>query len=182
MTGTRRRANDDPGNSAQEPERVENDRQRDHYSQLRDLVLLAKPFEFPDGFCYRRIRSEPSLSSSRARTINTMTIFKRIIDREIPAEIVYEDELSLAFRDINAQAPTHIVIIPKREITSLADSTDADEQLLGHLLIVARKIAEQLQLTNGYRTVINCGRDAGQSVNHLHVHLLGGRSLGWPPG
>ena len=111
-----------------------------------------------------------------------MTVFKRIIDREIPAEIVYEDAQSLAFRDINAQAPTHIVIIPKREIASLADSSDADEQLLGHLLVVARQVAEQLQLTNGYRTVINCGRDAGQSVNHLHIHLLGGRSLGWPPG
>jgi histidine triad (HIT) family protein len=111
-----------------------------------------------------------------------MTIFKRIILREIPADIVYEDDLSLAFRDINAQAPTHIVIIPKQEIPSLAHSSDADEQLLGHLLVVARKVAEQLQLTNGYRTVINCGRDAGQSVDHLHVHLLGGRSLGWPPG
>lgn len=111
-----------------------------------------------------------------------MTIFKRIIDREIPADIVYEDELSLAFRDINPQAPTHIVIIPKKEIRSLADATDEDEQVLGHLLVAARKIAEQLKLTNGYRTVINCGSDGGQTVWHLHVHLLGGRSLGWPPG
>lgn len=111
-----------------------------------------------------------------------MTIFKRIINREIPAEIVYEDDLSLAFRDINPQAPTHIVIIPKQEIPSLAQSSDQDEQVLGHLLVVARKIAEQLKLTNGYRTVINCGADGGQTVFHLHVHLLGGRSLGWPPG
>ena len=111
-----------------------------------------------------------------------MTIFKRIIDREIPAQIVYEDDQTLAFRDINAQAPTHIVIIPKKEIPSLADSSDADEQLLGHLFVVARKIAEQLKLTNGYRTVVNCGKDAGQSVNHLHMHLLAGRSLSWPPG
>ena len=111
-----------------------------------------------------------------------MTIFKRIIDREIPADIVYEDEVSLAFRDIHPQAPTHIVIIPKKEIPSLAESTDEDEILLGHLLIVARKIAVQLQLTNGYRTVMNCGHDGGQTVGHIHLHLLGGRSLGWPPG
>ena len=111
-----------------------------------------------------------------------MTIFKRIIDREISAEIVFEDELSLAFRDINGQAPTHILIVPKREITSLAESSDADEPLLGHLLGVARKVAMQLQLTDGYRTVINCGRNGGQTVNHLHIHLLGGRPLGWPPG
>ena len=111
-----------------------------------------------------------------------MTIFKRIIDRQIPADIVYEDATCLAFRDINPQAPTHLVIIPKQEISSLADASDTDEQLLGHLLIVARQVAEQLQLVNGYRTVINCGRDAGQTVHHLHVHLLGGRPLGWPPG
>ena len=111
-----------------------------------------------------------------------MTIFQRIIDREIPADIVYEDELSLAFRDINGQAPTHILIIPKQAIPSLAESTDEDTPLLGHLLMVARKVAVQLQLTDGYRTVINSGRDGGQSVNHLHVHLLGGRPLGWPPG
>ena len=111
-----------------------------------------------------------------------MTIFKRIIDREIPAEILFEDDLCLAFRDINGQAPTHVLIIPKKEIPSLAQSTDDDAPLLGHLLIVARKLAEQLQLTDGYRTVINCGRNGGQTVNHLHIHLLGGRPLGWPPG
>lgn len=111
-----------------------------------------------------------------------MTIFKKIINREIPAQIVYEDDQSLAFRDVSPKAPTHILIIPKKEIASLAVSSDADEQLLGHLLVVARKVAEQLKLTDGYRTVINCGKDAGQSVDHLHVHLLAGRSLGWPPG
>ena len=111
-----------------------------------------------------------------------MTLFKRIIDREIPADIVYEDELSLAFRDINPQAPTHILIIPKKEIVSVAEATEDDAQLLGHLLIVARKLAEQLNLTSGYRIVTNSGRDAGQTVFHLHVHLLGGRPFGWPPG
>ncbi len=111
-----------------------------------------------------------------------MTIFQRIIDREISADVVFEDELSLAFRDISPQAPVHIVIIPKRAIPSLAESVDTDEQLLGHLLVVARKVAGQLQLNDGYRTVINCGRDGGQTVNHIHVHLLGGRQLVWPPG
>lgn len=111
-----------------------------------------------------------------------MTVFKKIIDRQIPAQIVYEDDRSLAFRDINPQAPTHIVIIPKKELRSIADADDADEQLLGHLLLVVRKVAEQLQIKQGYRTVINCGPDAGQTVDHLHLHLLAGRSLGWPPG
>ncbi len=110
------------------------------------------------------------------------TIFKRIIDREIPAALVHEDDLCLAFRDVNPQAPTHVLVIPKKEIPSLADADDSDAALLGHLLITAKKIAVQLGLENGYRTVINCGRDGGQSVDHLHVHLLGGRSLSWPPG
>ena len=111
-----------------------------------------------------------------------MTVFQKIIDRQIPADIVYEDELSLAFRDLHAQAPTHVLVIPKRAIRSLADSTDADAALLGHLLIVARKVAEQLGLTNGFRTVINTGPDGGQTVNHLHIHLMGKRALSWPPG
>ena len=112
-----------------------------------------------------------------------MTIFKPIIDRQIPADIVYEDDLSLAFRDINPQAPTHIVIIPKQEIPSLAQVCDADENVFGSFVgRREKKSPEQLQLSNGYRTVINCGRDAGQSVDHLHVHLLGGRAAAWPPG
>lgn len=110
------------------------------------------------------------------------TIFQRIIDREIPAEIVYEDDQCLAFRDINAQAPTHVLVIPRQPIPSLAQAADSDAALLGHLLVAARKVAEQLGLKNGYRTVINCGPDGGQSVDHLHVHLLGGRKLEWPPG
>jgi histidine triad (HIT) family protein len=110
------------------------------------------------------------------------TIFKRIIDKEIPAQIVYEDDLCLAFRDVNPQAPTHVLLIPKKEIRSL-DSLAADDQmLLGHLLLVIRKLAEQLGLNGGYRVAINCGPDAGQTVSHLHLHLLGGRSMTWPPG
>ena len=111
-----------------------------------------------------------------------MTIFQKIIEKQFPADIVHEDDQSLAFRDIHPQAPTHILIIPKRRISSLADATDDDVALLGHLLIVACRLAQKLGLTNGYRTVINCGPDGGQSVDHLHVQLLGGRVLGWPPG
>src|SRR5436190_22342628 len=110
------------------------------------------------------------------------TIFKRIIDGEIPARIVYQDDLCLAFHDISPQAPTHVLVIPKKQISSLATAADEDVQLLGHLLRVTRDLATQLGLTDGYRVVTNCGRDGGQSVDHLHLHLLGGRALRWPPG
>lgn len=110
-------------------------------------------------------------------------IFCRIAGREVPAKVVYEDEQVLAFRDIEPQAPVHIVIIPRRHIISLAQSSTDDEQLLGHILSVARKVAEDEDLAiSGYRVVNNCGPDALQSVKHLHFHLLGGRKLGWPPG
>lgn len=110
------------------------------------------------------------------------TIFKRIIDNEIPADIVYEDDVVLAFRDVAPQAPTHVLIIPKQEIASLADVADADEATLGRLLVVAKKLGAELGLEAGYRCVINIGNDGGQAVPHLHLHLLGGRSLSWPPG
>ena len=110
------------------------------------------------------------------------TIFKRIIDREIPAKIVFEDEQCLAFHDVAPQAPTHIVVIPRKEIASLAQVADEDAALMGHLIVVIRKLAEQLNLSDGYRVVMNCGKHAGQSVDHLHFHLLGGRRFTWPPG
>ena len=110
------------------------------------------------------------------------TIFARIIDREIPADIVYEDEHCLAFRDIKPQAPTHVLLIPKREIPSLDDLTPEDHKLAGHLMMVLPKLAAQLGLADGYRTIINCGSNGGQEVPHLHLHLLGGRPLKWPPG
>jgi histidine triad (HIT) family protein len=110
------------------------------------------------------------------------TIFSKIIRREIPADIVYEDELAIAFRDINAQAPIHILVIPKKVIPKLADAEPDDQVLLGHLLLVVKKVAAQEGLTQGYRTVINTGNDGGQTVYHLHLHILGGRSLKWPPG
>ncbi len=110
------------------------------------------------------------------------TIFKRIIDHEIPADIVYEDDEVLAFRDINPQAPVHVLVIPKKEIASLADASDADAALLGKLLLTVRNLARQFGLENGYRVITNTGADGGQTVPHLHIHLLGKRSLSWPPG
>ena len=110
------------------------------------------------------------------------TIFSRIIRREIPARIEHEDDLCLAFHDVAPQAPVHLLVIPKRMIPSLADVTAADEPLLGHLVAVASSLARKLGLDNGYRLVVNSGHDGGQTVHHLHIHLLGGRSLGWPPG
>jgi histidine triad (HIT) family protein len=110
------------------------------------------------------------------------TIFSRIIHREIPARIEHEDDLCLAFHDVAPQAPVHLLVIPKRPIPSLADVTADDEPLLGHLVAVASSLARKLGLDDGYRLVVNTGRDGGQTVHHLHVHLLGGRGLGWPPG
>ena len=112
-----------------------------------------------------------------------MTIFQKIIDREIPADIVFEDEHVLAFRDINPQAPVHILVIPKRRIISVAHAEDSDAELLGRVLLAARDIAAAEGLgEDGYRLVVNNGTNAGQTVFHLHVHVLGGRGLGWPPG
>lgn len=110
------------------------------------------------------------------------TIFKKIIDGEIPANIVYSDDQCLAFHDVKPQAPTHVLVIPRKEISSLAEAETGDAALLGHLFLVANRIAVDLGLKSGYRVVVNCGVDGGQTVDHLHVHLLGGRGLGWPPG
>ncbi|MEH2375148.1 histidine triad nucleotide-binding protein [Nostoc sp.] len=112
----------------------------------------------------------------------TETIFSKIISREIPADIVYEDNLALAFKDIHAQAPVHILVIPKKPIPSLTDAESHDHALLGHLLLTAKRVAEEAGLKNGYRVVINTGDDGGQTVHHLHLHILGGRQLNWPPG
>jgi histidine triad (HIT) family protein len=110
-------------------------------------------------------------------------IFQKIIDREIPAAIVFEDDLVLAFRDNNPKAPVHVLIVPKKNIPRLADAQPDDHKLLGHMLLKAAAIAAQLGLAKtGYRLVINNGPDAGESVPHLHCHILGGRALAWPPG
>ena len=111
------------------------------------------------------------------------TIFKKIIDKEIPADIVYEDDLCLAFKDIDPKAPTHILIIPKKEIPSMAEASQDDEGLLGHLLITASRIAKDQGISDsGYRLVANTNNEGGQEVYHLHIHLLGGRQMTWPPG
>lgn len=111
------------------------------------------------------------------------TIFQKIIDREIPAKFVHEDDLCIAIHDVNPQAPVHVLIIPKKLVPRVGEATPADQALLGHLLLTAAAMAKQLGLAaSGYRLVINHGRDGGESVPHLHVHLLGQRSLAWPPG
>jgi len=109
------------------------------------------------------------------------TIFGKIIRREIPADIVYEDDQCLAFRDIAPQAPTHVLVIPKKPIPRLSDA-HGEAALLGHLLQTVAEVARQVGLENGYRVVINNGEDGGQTVDHLHLHILGGRSMQWPPG
>lgn len=110
------------------------------------------------------------------------TLFEKIINREIPSDIIYEDNLSIVIKDIHPQAPTHLLIIPKKVIPKLSDAEAADQELLGHLMLVVGKVAEQLNLDNTFRVIINNGAKAGQSVFHLHLHLLSGRTLSWPPG
>ena len=112
----------------------------------------------------------------------SQTLFEKIISREIPADIVFEDELCLAFRDISPQAPVHVLLIPKKPIPSVDAIDETDSGLLSHLWRVIPQLAGELQLTDGYRVVVNCGEDGGQTVDHLHFHILGGRSLSWPPG
>jgi histidine triad (HIT) family protein len=110
------------------------------------------------------------------------TIFSKIIRREIPADIVYEDNLCLAFKDIQPQAPVHVLLIPKQPIAKLSDAEATDHALMGHLLLTAKRVADQLGLEQGYRVVINTGEAGGQTVYHLHLHILGGRQMTWPPG
>lgn len=114
--------------------------------------------------------------------MSAKSIFQKIIDRDIPADILYEDDQALAFRDINPAAPTHFLVIPKKPITMLEKLTEDDAPLVGHLMYVGKLVAEKAGLKNGYRFVINNGLDGGQTVFHLHLHVLGGRTLTWPPG
>ncbi|XP_073480162.1 uncharacterized HIT-like protein Synpcc7942_1390 isoform X1 [Aquarana catesbeiana] len=113
---------------------------------------------------------------------NSVTIFSRIIDRSIPADIIYEDEQCLAFRDVSPQGPVHFLVIPRKPIARISEVTVGDTQLLGHLLVTASHLAQKEGLTQGYRIVINDGKQGAQSVYHLHVHVIGGRQMGWPPG
>ena len=110
------------------------------------------------------------------------SIFTKIKNKEIPGNVIYEDDKCFALEDINPQAPVHILIIPHKEIAKISDSMPEDKELLGHLLLVSKKIAQKYELENNHRLIINNGAGAGQSVFHIHVHLMGGRSLDWPPG
>ena len=112
----------------------------------------------------------------------TETLFEKIINRDIPADIVYEDDLSIVIKDIQPQAPTHLLIIPKKVLPKLSDATIVDEKVLGHLMLVAGDVARTLELDDTFRLITNNGANAGQSVFHLHLHLLSGRPLSWPPG
>ena len=109
-------------------------------------------------------------------------LFQKIINREIPADIVYEDDLSLVFKDINPVAPTHLLIIPKKPIEKVSDSQEEDKELLGHLLLVAGNVARELGIADAFRLVLNNGAGAQQTVFHLHIHLISGRKFSWPPG
>tara|TARA_B100000925_G_C21690576_1_gene337984 strand:+ start:68 stop:409 length:342 start_codon:yes stop_codon:yes gene_type:complete len=112
----------------------------------------------------------------------SLTLFEKIINKEIPADILYEDDISIVIKDISPQAPTHLLIIPKKVIPKLSDATAEDQKVLGHLMLIAGKIADELGLDETFRLVVNNGAKAGQSVFHLHIHLLSGRPLNWPPG
>ena len=112
----------------------------------------------------------------------TDTIFQKIIDKELPADIIYEDELALVFKDINPVAPTHLLIIPKKQIEKVSDAEDQDKELLGHLLLVAGKVSRDLGIDEAFRLVVNNGAGAQQTVFHLHIHLIAEREFTWPPG
>lgn len=114
--------------------------------------------------------------------MSTKTLFQKIADKEIPARFEHEDALCIAIRDINPQAPTHVLIIPRKPLVRLDEAAPEDAALLGHLLLTAKSLAAKLHLAKGFRIVINNGKQAGETVPHLHVHLLGGRDLEWPPG
>jgi len=109
-------------------------------------------------------------------------LFCKIVAGDVPARKVLEDTRLVAFHDVNPQAPVHVLIVPRKHVASLDDAADGDRELLGHVLIAARDLARELGVGSGYRLVVNCGADAGQSVFHIHFHLLGGRGMGWPPG
>lgn len=136
-----------------------------------------------EGAAFSRLPSLFLCHIQIALPVMSDTVFAKIIRREVSAAIVYEDELVIAFRDIAPQAPVHILIVPRKAIPTLNDATESDKELLGHILLVAQRIAVQENIADrGYRLVINTNSDGGQTVFHLHCHLLGGRPMEWPPG
>ncbi|XP_050506675.1 uncharacterized HIT-like protein Synpcc7942_1390 [Diabrotica virgifera virgifera] len=129
----------------------------------------------------REMSSEVKKSQSASYDAKKGTIFDKIISKEIPADIIFEDDKCLAFNDVNPQAPVHFLVIPKKQIPRLDDAKATDKELLGHLIYTAKTLAQK-KVPNGYRLVINNGKDGCQSVYHLHIHILGGRQMDWPPG
>ncbi|KAK7107065.1 uncharacterized HIT-like protein Synpcc7942_1390 [Littorina saxatilis] len=125
---------------------------------------------------------EVSKAKAASKSAGQPTIFSKILDKSIPADIIYEDSQCIAFRDVTPQAPVHFLVIPRKPIPGISDVTQEDEELLGHLLFVASQVAKDEKLEKGYRVVINNGPDGSQSVYHLHVHVMGGRQMTWPPG
>lgn len=155
-------------------------------SRATSQLLAHQRFMSSSSSSDERARSDAAAAAASGKSASDIgeTIFDKIIQRQIPAKIVFEDDCVLAFHDVNPQAPVHILIIPKARdgLTQLAHAEERHESILGHLLFTAKVIAKQQQLDNGFRIVINDGQDGCQSVFHLHLHLLGGRKLGWPPG
>lgn len=125
---------------------------------------------------------EVAKAQNATASVGKPTIFSKILDGSIPADIIYKDDKCIAFRDVNPQAPVHFLVIPRKALPMLDSATDEDVQLLGHLMLTAKKVAAQEKLQDGYRLVVNNGKQGCQSVYHLHLHVLGGRQMGWPPG
>ncbi|XP_057369428.1 adenosine 5'-monophosphoramidase HINT1-like [Daphnia carinata] len=149
-------------------------------SKWQHLSLVRCAVQNPS---LRFSHNEVDLAKQAAnKKVSEPTIFSKIIDGSIPAKIIYRDDMCLAFHDITPQAPVHFLVIPIKPITMLEKAEAEDQGLLGHLLLVAKKVAADLKLEKGYRLVINNGEEGSQSVYHLHVHILGGRQMGWPPG
>ncbi|KAM9858425.1 putative HIT-like protein [Aulostomus maculatus] len=147
-----------------------------HLSRLQHVCRSERPL------CSRRDEVGLAQAASMKYGSPAPTIFSKVIDKSIPADIIYEDEKCLAFRDISPQAPVHFLVIPRIPIPRISEAKDDDVELLGHLLVVAKNVAKQESLTEGYRVVINDGKHGAQSVYHLHIHVLGGRQMTWPPG
>ncbi|XP_014275770.1 adenosine 5'-monophosphoramidase HINT1 [Halyomorpha halys] len=131
---------------------------------------------------FKRSVMTDEVSKAQGASAGGDTIFGKILRKEIPAKVIYEDEKCMAFHDVNPQAPTHFLVIPRKPITGLSHAEDSDAELLGHLMIKAKQLAKEVGLGNGFRIVINDGKDGAQSVYHLHIHVLGGRQMHWPPG
>jgi histidine triad (HIT) family protein len=148
--------------------------------QVYKDALVSKISRSKQSAQFKRLRS--TFLSIKLLLVADKTLFQKIMDRDEPGVIIYEDDRCVALRDINPQAPTHVLVVPRKPIPNLDALTEEDESLVGHLFLVAQKVAADEGLTDGYRTVFNNGPDARQTVDHIHLHLIGGRRMSWPPG